>query len=369
MKVEINKVEREVRYIFTEAEKEEISKFYNSLGYSGEDILYDLQRYNTLYRVMQLVFRKHQVFYDYIGFEYGKEHHPNNSVFSGDDYGFSEYLYAQYNVSYIKDLTYEDWKELVDITTSFLKNIVADKATMLSYFVDKVDVLTSVSSVSSKSDVKLEDIEFDDEALIVSSNGVFSLKISKLNNINTLKDLEKEIAKTIREFYEKQLQAKIKAKEKEIKLLKKKIEEMRLSKFKEAINLLKEITAAGWSIEDDKLIFKKKITVNSIKYKDTIFEINDDTYYVHDLIIKFRDITDDMKVKKVLTSKAVHANVNDNNELCLGDYELQDLFKVLRELPKAIKTMNLDSAFDHSFVSELKEKYAKIDKEKEVWIA
>lgn len=303
---------------------------------------YEIDEKNTLTYILKAVYLRHQYFYEDIGYEYTADDHPEDSDFSEECWGFMRFLKRYFNANEIMELKSEDLKKLSTLIARRIAYIYT------RYIEEFSTIVTSSSTINifeeNEYTAKMEDPETLNDAVLITENGAYVIKLQK-TNIKSYKELRDNIVKSIKANYEEQLKAIVNSYKNTIKALKEKINEIRENAVREAINIIDSITSDGWKIEDGYLILNTHIIPDKIMYNKEIYTIPEKhrVFYVNNLHIPLDD-----KVTYAKCDDAYHPNIDEDGAICLGDLENKDIKVVAKELPRALKTINLDSAYRNS---------------------
>jgi len=120
----------------------------------------------------------------------------------------------------------------------------------------------------------------------------------------------------------------------------KKIKEGAWDYLKAGIELYKK----GWKIDNNKILYRKRIVAKRIKYKGKVVEAPPNKFYISGLYIYIENGNIIVKSKR-----CYHPNVHGQRyRVCIGDYEkeLLESPKKIADLPALLETVNLDSSYE-----------------------
>lgn len=133
----------------------------------------------------------------------------------------------------------------------------------------------------------------------------------------------------------------------------------------EGVKLLGKLK--DWEVMSDRLVYKKTVYVERIKYENKLYEIPEEyqkKFYIKGLTVY---ITDKVYNEDTTYREKHHPNAN-GSVICLGTLEGKPLSEVLEKLPQLLETINLDSAYDIRETREAKEIIEKCKEVGGVWM-
>ena len=115
-------------------------------------------------------------------------------------------------------------------------------------------------------------------------------------------------------------------------------------------------------LKDNEIVIKKKIVCKFVKYKNRLYNLDTDRFFVKNIHIKISN-----NIDKVYVEEHYHVNVSDENNVCLNELKNKDIIYVFENIEKFLEICNLDSAFSNEAKEELKKIVEEKHKGGEVW--
>ncbi|HQD37272.1 MAG TPA: hypothetical protein PKV92_09285, partial [Thermodesulfovibrio thiophilus] len=216
------------------------------------------------------------------------------------------------------------------------------------------------------SDVSFNNVELVKEILSTPVERIEKIVIKTKVDINAYKQkVEKELLEKlddVKTLYETKINILKKQHEVEIENIKK----AQVDFVAKGIEIGYLCANTEWEFKEGCLWYNKPITCKYIKKQGRIVEIPEarrSNFFAKELRIKLKEITGDLSVVRMYANNSYHPNIyySGSGEVCMGDLEGKHILEVLKEVPKMLETINLDSAFTCNATKEADDIFKAVD--------
>lgn len=298
--------------------------------------------------VCQSIYRNQGEFYRDYGIDDSHlgTFHPDDYNFSTGCDGWRKFLYSEFGTDKIQRLNSTQMQKITDT--------LAKRISYLVNLSNNSDIALSSITILPEETVKIEDPLLFDKSLVVTDDGVYRVNFRKLKRPG-LKELFGDMAEQVKTAYQRQVDAKYETHQKILEKLRKTNEELVAKSFIRGITVYNDIQSKGWKLEkinEQNFLKRSKVIYPSvIKNNGILYNIPQElrkTFHVNSLRIRVEDPVHDA----FCLEKSFHPNVDSAGLVCMGDLAHKPLLEVIEKLPKAMQTVNLDSAYEGGATEE-----------------
>jgi len=294
-------------------------------------------KFNLFFAICRRLFEEHESFYRALGMreEEYRRYNPTSDTFHSGSHGFYNFILGA------------DSQMLMRIASAIAQRMALVLQEQESGNVASANVVV----LPRATQIALNDVKFTCNPLLFTDDGAYILQLRKVDAKSPENLVNEAIAK-IKKMYDMELEAKIKALNRRIEIIKRKYEGEKAKLVANALVIAMDLIDQGWKYVNGRFIYDKTIMAKKFVKDGVIYDIPGDfNIYVEKLIVPLQN-----NVYDVYCKDAYHPNVNFNESkrVCIGDLEGKPLHIVLRKLPKLLEVANLDSAYDNDATYDLK---------------
>jgi len=366
------RIEEHNGYNHLKIETDDYEKIEDAIAEVCNDTWYDPRNRKKLSSALERFFDNHSDFYDAIGFEASKKHGATGKNFARG--GFRKFVRDFFDdgtgrINYVND---EQRLQMVcDAIAERLGEIISEfeeTATDEGYV-----ARSQISLDTEQGGQKLRDPEMLDEAVLVAKDSAHKIKVERVEDTNSLDDIEDEVRESMRGVYETQVDARVGTLKNRIKTLESKIEEERQEMMVKGIEMIGEMDE--WVVEDTeygtRLVYQKKVVPKEVtkRYNDEnpkkLTVEAKEKFYIEGLMIPIEPNVSNAKFRD-----AYHPNALHGTKTCTGNFSAP-LEEALDKIVQQMEQINLHSHDNNSAETEFKENFDEYVKEgeetEEVW--
>lgn len=248
-------IERENGKNYFKIETDNREKIADAVDFDTGTFGYDLNNRHRLKNTLIKFFDTHSEFYDYYGFDAGREHGVTGTSFNTQ--GWRTFMEDAFGVRYLKYIEDEEHLQLIcDTITDKLADIIQEHEQGLDEeqgYIAKSTINLDTTGETSN----LTDPELIDESLVLGRNKAYKIGVTEVEDVETLDDIEEKAKQETKDVYEAQVDAQTGALKRRVENLEDQIEEERQEMLIKGLELVDELD--DWKVENGNLIYQKTL--------------------------------------------------------------------------------------------------------------
>lgn len=360
-------IERNRGYSYLKIETDKKDRLRAAINEVAGSTYYVTESYKIQNSVKRL-FESHGQFYDYIGFDAGREHGVTGESFDTD--GWFKFI-KQFFSGNAEYLNYIDDPDDLQLITDAIAQRLAD-------ILEEYESDDNEGNYVAKSQIKLDthepeelkDPELLEEALLIGKDSTHKIQVKELADAKNLDDVQQEVRENSKEVYKTQLDTRVRALKQQVSDLQEKLEEEKEEMLVEGMRFADNLE--NWKVEDGFLVYQKRINAEvatETRYNNEtpkkLTEEAREKFWIDGLKVPLKPT-----IRKVKYEDAYHPHALDHGG-CTGSFNFP-LKEGLDRVVEQMKQINLHRTANNDSERELKENFDEYTTEEvtgEVWTA